>query len=695
MSVFLLQFKLAFKKFRKQLIEHFILPWQEKVCFLKIKKEITIAPEEISSTSARNSHPNHSLEQNFNGNQAYRSKKELWLWGIAAGVVISVTLFFLVFNYIYQDRFFQGVYIEGVAVGGLTKDEARQKLEPLTKLSSQQTQVAIGVRKTAKDSSEFVSLDSQPLNAFVLSADLEAVIDRAYQLGRRGGALARVVEILGLINHPKTVELDYPINNQLIEELVLELSKKVNQPGETPKVTLQESNNPYSILMQAGEDGYQIKTDESVKSISAQLHQLINIEKKQLPSELELQAVGEVIAHQLNEQQLEETEARVGKFVSKTAVFSPNVEEVDKESRVLFTSSTKKLDDTQLIELLDVSNKNGVNLDKIKELITSWASEIDQEPVDAIFDYNPQTMRAVSFSPHQPGLKIDQEELVDAIVVVISEIEQDQTDDLAENKQFFEKEMVVRHAEPKITLAQTNDLGINELIGFGESYYRGSIASRLHNVLVASSYLNTTIVKPGEEFSFNRVVGKVDGTTGYQKAYVIRSGSTLLEFGGGVCQVSTTMFRAMLDAGVNITKRLPHSYRVSYYELNNQPGFDATVYSGEVDLRFINDTPGHLLIIAEADSTQAYMTVKIYGTSDGRYSEISNYKQWGYTTPPPPQEIPDANLAPGEKKRVENAIPGLKTSFDWLVYDKNGEVLHQKIFYSNYQAWGIKYLVGI
>jgi vancomycin resistance protein YoaR len=254
--------------------------------------------------------------------------------------------------------------------------------------------------------------------------------------------------------------------------------------------------------------------------------------------------------------------------------------------------------------------------------------------------------------------------------------------------------LALQKAEPEISLADTNDLGINELIGFGETYYYHSIPSRIHNVKVTADKLNLTIVPPGEEFSFVKTIGPVNAETGYQQAYIIRSGSTLLEFGGGVCQVSTTTFRALLNAGLNITRRLPHSYRVSYYELNQQPGFDATVYAGNVDLRFINDTPGHILIYSEADSERLYMTVKIYGTDDGRTAEIKNYKKYGYTPPPEPEYIPTDSLPPGEVKQVENAVAGIKASFDWIVRDASGEIIREKTFYSNYQAWGAKYLVG-
>src|SRR5690606_10285855 len=145
----------------------------------------------------------------------------------------------------------------------------------------------------------------------------------------------------------------------------------------------------------------------------------------------------------------------------------------------------------------------------------------------------------------------------------------------------------------------------------------------------------------------------VSAETGFQPAYVIKNGQTVLGDGGGVCQVSTTVFRAVLDAGLKVTRRLPHSYRVSYYELNSKPGVDATVYSGNIDLRFINDTDHAILIHAEADSKNLYMKVELYGTSDGRTTEIVDHVTWDYRPAPAAVYIPDPTLPAGQTKQVD------------------------------------------
>jgi len=613
------------------------------------------------------------------------SKKTLWLWGVALGLLISSSVFILCFTTYYKDRFYQGIRIGDLDVGGLTKKEAEQLLLPFQYPPANSTSIVF----TVQNHNQSFASNPIPLQELLLPVDIEETVDQLLASSKKGTILYQIKQIIILLNKEKVYSIQYPVNRELLSETISNQALEVNSDGQPPSATLEHTNNPSSLVINPGEDGFVVNINESIKQLEDQILNISSSQTNAISQQIELPLSSSTIYHHLSDFQLEDYKNRLIKFVGKKLLFSPEIDSTNKELITLLNNSDKIINDQLLVSL--VSPQGGFNHEKINSITTTWAEEIDQEPTDAAFSYDPSTLRATSFRPHQSGLKIDQEDLAKKIAESLQIIE----NNAENNSDPIQQTIKIIQAEPNITLAQTNDLGINELIGFGESYYRGSIPSRIHNVKTASDYLNMAIVPPGENFSFNQTVGKVDGSTGFKQAYVIRSGSTLLEFGGGVCQVSTTMFRAMLDAGVNITKRLPHSYRVSYYELDNQPGFDATVYSGEVDLRFINDTPGHLLIVSEADSANAYMTVKIYGTSDGRRSEISDYKQWDYTSPPPSQDIHDPSLAPGQRKQVENAIPGIKTSFNWTVTNSNGEIIHQKTFFSHYKAWGAKYLVGM
>ncbi|MDZ7587349.1 MAG: VanW family protein [Patescibacteria group bacterium] len=322
---------------------------------------------------------------------------------------------------------------------------------------------------------------------------------------------------------------------------------------------------------------------------------------------------------------------------------------------------------------------------KIATLSASLAISLNREAQNAIFQFDGQ--KVVAFKPALNGMKVDEEMTNLLIKKGLENL------DSAEN---IEETILlaIQITQPKIGNEQVNDLGIKELIGKGESTFFHSIPGRIHNVALTAAKLNGVLVAPGEEFSFNRALGDVSAATGFKPAYIIKNGRTVLGDGGGVCQDSTTLFRALLDAGVNITERHAHAYRVTYYEQNEKPGFDATVYSPSVDLKFINDTPGYILIQATVDIANFYLKFELYGTSDGREVTISNVRLWGQAPPPEPLYQDDPTLAPGQIKQVDWAAWGAKTAFDWRVV-KNKEVLQQKTFYSNYTPWRAIYLKGI
>lgn len=168
-------------------------------------------------------------------------------------------------------------------------------------------------------------------------------------------------------------------------------------------------------------------------------------------------------------------------------------------------------------------------------------------------------------------------------------------------------------SSPKTTLAQTNDLGINELVAVGTSNFSGSPKNRIHNITVGAAEYNGLIIQPGEEFSFNKYLGDVDAAHGFLPELVIKPDGVTPEFGGGLCQVSTTTFRAAMNAGLPITARRNHSFAVSYY---SPQGTDATIYPGSADLKFINNLKSPILIRTFITGHQ--LTYEFYGTKDSR-----------------------------------------------------------------------------
>lgn len=246
---------------------------------------------------------------------------------------------------------------------------------------------------------------------------------------------------------------------------------------------------------------------------------------------------------------------------------------------------------------------------KFNDYLIRLAAATNIEPVDAKFEFGGDNKAAV-FSQSIQGKRLNITNSATAIVNA-----------LRENKP--SAQLSVDTIEPEITLEKVNDLGIETLLARGESDFHGSTNARIHNIKTGASRFNGAIIKPGEEFSFNNILGSVDEKTGYQPELVIKGGQTIPEYGGGLCQLSTTVFRAAILAGLPITERRPHSFPVKYY---NPQGFDATIYPGVSDLQFLNDTGGHILIQTRIEGTKLF--VELYGSSDGRQVAVDGPHQY-------------------------------------------------------------------
>lgn len=336
---------------------------------------------------------------------------------------------------------------------------------------------------------------------------------------------------------------------------------------------------------------------------------------------------------------------------------------------------------------------------KIKEYRFESALSYDQEPVkeflgeseekynhpaeNALFKF--ESGRVISFKNEKKGLELESEKFLTDFDSNIQ--------NLKKNKFSSKVEITGKIIQPEITLASSNKFGIEEEIATGKSDYSHSIPERIHNVILAASKFNGVLIPPGETFSFNKTIGDISSLTGYKPAYIIKEGKTVLGDGGGVCQVSTTLFRAALLAGLPIIERHAHAYRVSYYENDSPPGFDATVYSPTVDLKIKNDTPSHILIETEVDEQNMLLYFRFFGKKDGRAVQIANTSLWDVTAPLPAKYQDDATLKKGVVKQVDFPAWGSKASFTYKVNGGKNANIDEK-FYSYYKPWAPVYLVG-
>jgi len=304
---------------------------------------------------------------------------------------------------------------------------------------------------------------------------------------------------------------------------------------------------------------------------------------------------------------------------------------------------------------------------------------------NALFQFT--NNKVIQFKPSRSGRMVNTKQLKEQFTIRLH-------DAVQTNTKHIIFPVPVDIIEPIISTKQTNSFGIKELIGRGYSEFPGSIAGRIHNVALAASRLNGVLIPPGALFSFNDTVGDISAATGYQSAYIIKDGKTVLGDGGGVCQVSTTLFRAALNAGLPIVERSAHSYRVHYYEDDgSKAGLDATVFSPSEDLKFINDTPAYILIQTKIDLANVNLAFEFYGATDGRKAEILNHVVGGISAPPPALYQDDPTLPVGVVKQVDFAAWGAKASFEYRV-SRNGQTIFEKTFVSNYRPWQAVYLRG-
>lgn len=323
--------------------------------------------------------------------------------------------------------------------------------------------------------------------------------------------------------------------------------------------------------------------------------------------------------------------------------------------------------------------------DVVSTVLKNLSEQIDVPAQDALFQF--ENGRVTAFKISHDGQAVNINETLKRFDAAVSSIPHAPVFHLVIT-------LPVDVIKPAVTTDKVNSFGIKELIGKGYSEFAGSIPGRIHNVALAASRVHGVLIKPGETFSFDQAVGDISAATGYQSAYIIKEGHTVLGDGGGVCQVSTTLFRAALNAGLPIVERHAHAYRVHYYEEGGfKAGLDATVFSPSVDLKIKNDTPGYILIQTKTDTTNLTLTFELFGTSDGRSAEIYNQVVTGETPPPPDLYQDDPTLPPGKVKQVDFSAWGAKASFKYRV-TRGNEVLEDQTFVSNFQPWQAVYLRG-
>lgn len=288
-----------------------------------------------------------------------------------------------------------------------------------------------------------------------------------------------------------------------------------------------------------------------------------------------------------------------------------------------------------------------VEKEKIRAYLDELSQKTDIAPQDAIFKGDTDGKIIVS-RPEVEGITLDKEQ---ALSVITKALENNEGDLLSIT-------LPVATAAPKVKSGDAARLGLKELIGTGTSSFRGSPKNRIYNINRALEQFQSIIIAPGEEFSFVKYLGDVDGEHGYLPELVIKNNRTEPEFGGGICQVSSTVFRAAIYSGMKITERRNHAYPVKYY---TPYGMDATIYIPKPDFRFRNNTTHSIMMQSEIEGTQ--LTFRFFGTKDGRETSVD-----------------------GPHILESNPDGSMRTVFTQIVKGADGQEMIRDEFRSNYKS---------
>jgi len=557
-----------------------------------------------------------------------------------------LTAFMLFFHITFYEKNYPNTYIAGVNVSKLDKEETENFL-------SQKFKAPDYLILSYQDKKYQLNLDE-----IGFSYNFKLTEDQAYSAFRNENPLINIYYPLYslLLSSKKDILLSFDIDINASMQVIEDIEENIIEKPVYPSVIYKNQE----IIIEKGKPGKSIDKEKLFETLKE------NLSKGNFhPISINLKIDNPT----LTQEEEKFLRKRVKNLLDKKLIFKT------KDGIFEYTQNS-------IFKLL--GPKGGYNNRAIEELSENIAKLIDRDPQNPIF--NIENGKVHEFKPSLPGIKTDKKSLETKTIEALKKLEEEEEKTIS---------IDIPHSEvpPEYETKDINNLGIKELLGKGKSTFYHSISSRIHNIVLASSKFNGVLIKPGETFSFNQALGDVSSETGYQQAYIIKEGATILGDGGGVCQVSTTFFRAILNAGLPITERQAHVYRVGYYEQDSPPGLDATVYSPHPDLRFKNDTPGHLLIQTKTNTRNKTLVFEIYGTNDGRIAKTT--KPIITSTTPPPEDlyIDDPTMPAGQIKQIDWKAWGAKVRFTYTI-TKNGNIIYEKVFYSNYRPWQAKFLRG-
>jgi len=568
--------------------------------------------------------------------------------------LILVVGWTLGYQLLYAGRVFPGVFVAGVDLSGLSRDEAAVKLSqtlsyPITGKVLFRDQEKAWVAKPAELGMVF---------------DPTASAGAAYSVGRSGGlfgALSGQMRAGGFgIQVSPVIIFDQRVAFQYLNQI----ASQINQPVTEASLSL----NGTEIVTQPGQVGRELKMDATLIFLGSQL---------QTFSDGEVQLVIQEVQPQVLDVGAQAEAAR--QILSQPlTLLIPNAKEGDPGPYVYNPQI--------LANLLSVQRgQNGVQVvlstTGLRDLLAPIKQQLDRKPSDAKFIFNDDTRQLDLMEDSKVGRELDMAASITAINDALLRGEHNAS-------------LVATEAQPKVPASATSQqLGITELIWAETSYFYGSSNERVQNIAAAAARFHGVLVAPGEVFSMGETMGDVSLDNGFAEALIIYGGRTIKGVGGGVCQVSTTLFRGIFNIGLPVLERYPHAYRVSYYEMtasgavdSKLAGLDATVYFPLVDFKFKNDTPYWILMETYVNESARTLTWKFYSTKDGRSVTWETTGPTNVVSAPAPLFEENPELRKNEMKQVDWSANGADVTVTRTVW-KDGAVFFQDQFTTNYQPW--------
>lgn len=579
----------------------------------------------------------------------------LWL-----GLAISLALLILV-NLIpgiaYGNRILPGVSTAGISLSGL-------KLNQATALIT----TTPGYPETGKITLVYGNRSwvAKPVELGVF-LDPQATATTAYKTGRSGSIDKILFDRIDLVRSGVEIPPSFIYNERITVEYLNTIAGEINQPLREASLEISGTD----VIVNNGQPGRVLDVPSSLALISTQVESmqdgvipLVVLETQ--PVTLDASAQGELARTVLSES---------FRFTLPAELDAPE--------------GDWQLDPTSLAKMLTFERTQNGNTGELQLVINkplasfyleSLRDETDASSANARFIFNDETGQLDLLTPAVIGRTLNVSTTIDNMNASLKE---------GKHKTKLAFDM----AEPDVNDTMTGaDLGITELVYEYTSYFRGSSDDRVQNIKTASATFHGLLIPPGGVLSMSDELGDISLDNGYAEALIILGDETIKGVGGGVCQVSTTLFRTVYYAGYPILERHPHAYRVGYYEQTagghdqNLVGLDATVFVPLVDFKFQNDTDNWLLMETYISTSNYSLTWKFYSTKDGRVVESHTSGPTDIVEPPDPLYRENPELDKGEVKQVDWAVEGAKVVVTRNV-TRGGEVLYNDRFTTVYEPW--------